>query len=134
MLRIRLQRFGKKKSPAYRLVVIEKSSKRDGIPVEVLGSYNPKTKELVLNTERAKYWQSQGAQASETVTFLLTKEPTHDLTKGTYQAKAMNRKDKEQRRLDVVANSKKNTKAKKKHKEAATAAEAAASQATEASA
>ncbi len=42
MLKLRLQRFGKKKAPQYRLVVTEKSQKRDGKPVEVLGFYNPK--------------------------------------------------------------------------------------------
>ena len=109
MLKIRFQRFGKKKAPMYRISVLEKSCKRDGKPVEVLGFYNPKSKELVLNTERAKYWQSVGAQASDSVSSVLKREPIHDLVSGPYQHKA---------KEEIVAQSTKNTKAKKKHAEA----------------
>ncbi len=118
MLKIRLQRFGKNKTPMYRVAVLEHSSKRDGKPVEVLGFYNPKTKELVINTERVKHWQSVGAQASETVATLIKKQPLHDLATGAYQAKAKSRSDKEKSRTDLLAQSKKNTKAKKKRTEA----------------
>ncbi len=123
MLVIRLQRFGKKKAPIYRVSVMEKSSKRDGQPVEVLGTYNPKSKELILNKARAEYWRSQGAQPSETVAYLLTKELTHDLATGVYKPAALSREVKEQRRVDLIqARNKKNTKAKRKAAEAAQAA------------
>ncbi|MEY3853962.1 MAG: ribosomal protein [Verrucomicrobiota bacterium] len=56
MLRIRLQRFGTKNEPTYRLVVAEQAIRRDGRFVEVLGNYNPrargKTPGLVINVER----------------------------------------------------------------------------------
>ncbi len=119
MLKIKLQRFGKNKNPAYRIAVLEHSNKRDGKPVEVLGFYNPKTKELVINSERTKYWQSVGAQPSETVASLLKKQPIHDLASGTYNAKAKPRAEKEQAKADLLAKSTKNTKAKKKRAEAA---------------
>lgn len=125
MLKIRLQRFGKKKAPVYRVAVLEHTSKRDGKPVEILGFYNPKSKELVINTERVKHWQSVGAQASETVTTLIKKQPLHDLATGAYQAKAKSRSEKEKSRTDLLAQSKKNTKAKKKHAEAAAKAKEA---------
>ncbi len=124
MLVIRQQRFGKKKAPAYRIAVMEKSDKRDGEPVEVLGNYNPKTKELVLNKERAQYWISKGAQPSDTVAYLLTKEPDHNLADGAYKPKALTRDAKETRRLELIkTRDKKNTKAKRKKAEASAKAE-----------
>lgn len=118
MLKIRLQRFGKKKAPVYRVAVMEKSNQRNGEPVEVLGFYNPKTKDLVLNTERSKFWQSKGAIASDTVAALLKKEIVHDLASGSFVAKAKTRAEKEKRKQELVQASKKNTKAKKKRAEA----------------
>lgn len=68
MLKIRFQRTGRNKTPTYRIVVAEHtSSPKAGKFVERLGSYNAKTKERVLNEERAKYWLSVGAQPSATV-------------------------------------------------------------------
>ena len=124
MLRIRLQRFGKKKAPIYRIVVIEKAQKRQGKPTEVLGFYNPKSKLLVFNTERATYWKSVGAQPSETVSYLLSKQPTHDLKDGPYEYKELPRSEKEKIKSEILAQSTKNTKAKKKKAEAAEAAKA----------
>lgn len=127
MLVIRQQRFGKKKAPAYRIAVMEKSDKRDGEPVEVLGNYNPKTKELILNKERAQYWISKGAQPSDTVAYLLTKEPDHNLAEGVHKPKAMSRDAKEKRRVELIqTRNKKNTKAKRKKAEAAAASATAA--------
>lgn len=132
MLKIRLQRHGKKKNPAYRIVVIEHNKKREGKPTEVLGFYNPISKELVYNVERSKYWQSVGAKASETVSFLLSKDPIHDLANGPYKAVAKPRAEKIKTREEILKQSTKNTKAKKKHAEAAAskaAEEAAAKEA-----
>ena len=54
--------------PTYRIVVVEHArSPKAGNFLEKLGSYNPKTKERILNTERIKYWLSVGAQASGTM-------------------------------------------------------------------
>ncbi len=71
MVKIRLKRLGYKKNPSYRIVAIDSRSKREGAPIEELGYYNPKTKEMKLNVERAKSRLSQGAQASETVMYLI---------------------------------------------------------------
>lgn len=128
MLKLRLQRFGKKNAPQYRLVVTEQSQKRDGKPVEVLGFYNPKSKELVYNTERTKYWQGIGAQSSDTVSYLLTKTPIHDLASGPFKFVAKTRTDKEKAKQDLLALGKKNTPAKKKKAEAAAEAAAASAE------
>lgn len=129
MLKIRFQRFGKKKAPMYRISVVEKATKRDGEPVEVLGFYNPKTKELVLNTERAKYWQSVGAQPSDSVKSVLKRDPVHDLGNGPYQYKTKARAEKEKAREELLKKSSKNTKAVKKKAEAEAKAKEEAAQA-----
>lgn len=74
MLVIRFQRIGKKHEPHYRMVVSEKREKLGAPPTEDLGSYNPKTKAVTLNKERAQYWLQKGAQPSATVHNLLVKE------------------------------------------------------------
>jgi small subunit ribosomal protein S16 len=69
VLMIRLSRIGKKKQPAYRVVVIEKTRPRDGRFVEIVGTYDPlkKPAAVKLDAERIKYWLGCGAQPSETV-------------------------------------------------------------------
>ena len=49
MVKIRLKRLGYKKNPSYRIIVIDSREKREGKPIEELGYYNPKTKEMKLN-------------------------------------------------------------------------------------
>jgi len=71
VVKIRLKRLGYKKNPSYRIVVIDSRSKREGAPIEELGHYNPKTKEMKLDVEKAKARLAQGAQASETVMYLI---------------------------------------------------------------
>ena len=71
MIKLRLKRLGYKKNPSYRIIAIDSRSKREGAPVEELGYYNPKSKEMKLNVERARVRLSQGAQASETVMYLI---------------------------------------------------------------
>ena len=74
MLAIRLQRVGRKKQAIYRVVVSEKTKDMYGNHLEILGQYNPHSKEAVLKEDRIKHWISVGAQASETVSNLLIKE------------------------------------------------------------
>lgn len=78
MLMIRLARVGARKQPYYRIVVIEKERARNGRPVEVVGTYNPRTNpaSVELKRERVTYWVSKGAQVSETVSRLLAKQTT----------------------------------------------------------
>jgi len=71
MLTIRLSRIGKKNKPMYRLIVSEKARDPYGKSLEILGSYNPHSKELQVKTERIKYWISKGSQMSPTVNNLL---------------------------------------------------------------
>ena len=73
MLAIRLTRLGTKKKPFYRIVVLEKSTARDGRSLEILGTYNPlhNPAQIELNAERVQYWQSKGAKPSDTVANLL---------------------------------------------------------------
>jgi len=66
---IRLSRVGARKQPHYRVVVIEKARARNGRPVEIVGTYNPRTNpaSIELKRERIDYWRSKGAQLSERV-------------------------------------------------------------------
>ncbi len=73
MLVIRLSRTGRKKQPYYRVVVAEKSAPIKGRLIEVLGHFNPRTKELKIDVERAKARVKDGAQPSETAEALLEK-------------------------------------------------------------
>jgi small subunit ribosomal protein S16 len=70
---IRLARFGARKQPYYRVVVIEKERARNGRPVEVVGTYNPRTNPATvdLKRERITYWVSKGAQCSDRMAKLL---------------------------------------------------------------
>ena len=78
MLMIRLARFGARKQPHYRIVVIEKARARNGRPVEVVGTYNPRTNpaSIEMKRDRVEYWVSKGAQMSERVNKLFSKAPT----------------------------------------------------------
>lgn len=67
MLKIRLKKYGRKKSPSYRIVVMDKRKRRDGRPLEELGFYNPLTNEVTVNLERIESYKSYGAQSSATV-------------------------------------------------------------------
>jgi small subunit ribosomal protein S16 len=69
VLMIRLSRTGARKKPHYRVVVIEKERARNGRPVEVVGTYNPRTNPATfeLKRDRIDYWVSKGAQLSERV-------------------------------------------------------------------
>ncbi|MFA5360266.1 MAG: 30S ribosomal protein S16 [Patescibacteria group bacterium] len=71
MLTIRLSRVGKKNKPLYRVIISEKHKDVYGDSLEILGSYNPHTKELKIDAEKTKYWISKGAGMSDTVNNLL---------------------------------------------------------------
>jgi len=68
MLKIRLQRIGRKNDPAFRVVLTDsKNAAKSGKFKEILGSYNLKNGEVVFKTDRVSYWISNGAQVSDTV-------------------------------------------------------------------
>ena len=72
-VKIRLKRFGKMRAPYYRIVIMDSRAKRDGRAIEEIGKYHP-TEEpsfIEVNSERAQYWLSVGAQPTEQVAALL---------------------------------------------------------------
>ena len=75
MLMIRLSRIGARKQPYYRVVVIEKERARNGRPVEIVGTYNPRTDpaSIELKRPRIDYWISKGAQMSSRVSKIVSK-------------------------------------------------------------
>jgi small subunit ribosomal protein S16 len=77
MLAIRLARFGSKKAPTYRVVVIEKDRARDSRAVEVVGHYNPCSDPatIVLDHERLNFWLKNGAQPTDVVKRLVKSSP-----------------------------------------------------------
>ncbi len=73
-VRLRLKRFGAKKRPVYRVVVMDARAPRDGRVIESIGTYNPlqNPAALTLDEEKALSWLQKGAQPSETVRELLS--------------------------------------------------------------
>lgn len=74
---IRLKRFGTKKRPYYRVVVIDSRLSNSGRPLEEIGLYHPieaEENQVKINAERAAYWLSNGAQPSDTVKAIFAKQ------------------------------------------------------------
>lgn len=72
-VKIRFARIGKKHAPIYRIVAIDSRKKRDGSFLENLGTYNPKTKEVIqFHDDRVAHWLSVGAIPSEVVARLIS--------------------------------------------------------------
>lgn len=120
MLKIRLKRMGAKKSPSYRIVVINSTTKREGKPIQELGFYNPKTKEMKFDFVSAQDWVKKGAQPTETVQYLM---------KNCKEDGTLNYQKKETVKLSKKAQAKAAAEAEAKAKaeeEAKAAAEAAA--------
>lgn len=74
MLKIRLRRTGRKGSPHYRIVVAEHTTKTTGKYVDLVGHYNPNSKELHIKADQIKHWLDNGAKPSNRVAKLLTQE------------------------------------------------------------
>lgn len=75
MVKIRLQRVGKKKAPFYHVVVADSRSPRDGKIVEQVGTYDPMTDPatIKLDTEKVEKWIKNGAKPTDTVKALIEK-------------------------------------------------------------
>jgi len=75
MVKIRLQRVGRRKKPSYRVVVADSRAPRDGAFIEIIGHYDPLTEPatVVIHEDKALKWLRQGAQPTETVASLLSK-------------------------------------------------------------
>ena len=79
MLMIRFQRIGRTNDPAFRIVVLEKErAAKAGNIVELLGTYNPRSKALTLNEERVKHWIKMGAQPTGSIHNLLINKKVID--------------------------------------------------------
>ncbi|MGA1532526.1 MAG: 30S ribosomal protein S16, partial [Aquiluna sp.] len=72
-VKIRLKRIGKKRNPHYRIVVADSKTHRDGRVIEEIGRYVPTTDPSIIevNSERAQYWLSVGAQPTEPAAVIL---------------------------------------------------------------
>ena len=74
---IRLKRFGTKKRPYYRVVVMDSREATKGRPLEEIGVYHPieeEAKQVQINADRAAYWLQNGAQPSNTVKGLFSRQ------------------------------------------------------------
>ena len=81
MLKIRLQRTGKKKQAHFRVVLQEHTWKTQGKYKELLGTYDPHAKKLDINRERVEHWMALGAQISPTVNNLMVNHKVWDREK-----------------------------------------------------
>ncbi|HEY2557051.1 MAG TPA: 30S ribosomal protein S16 [Diaminobutyricibacter sp.] len=126
-VKIRLKRLGKIRAPYYRIVVADSRTKRDGRVIEEIGKYHP-TEEpslIEVNSERAQYWLSVGAQPTEQVTALLKLTGDWGTFKGDKNAK--NTVKTKEAKVEFVADEKKKPVLKPKaEKPAVVAAEAEA--------
>jgi len=76
-VKIRLKRFGTKKRPYYRIVVVDTRAPRDGKTIEEVGFYHPievEDKQIKIEEERIRTWLAKGAKASDTVKRLLNRQ------------------------------------------------------------
>ena len=71
MIKIRLARGGKKGKPFYRIVVAEKTTKRGGKPIDILGYWDPSNDKLEVDKKRVKVWVDKGAQPTKAVSDLI---------------------------------------------------------------
>ena len=89
-VKIRLKRMGKIRTPFYRVVVMDSRTKRDGRAIEEIGKYHP-TEEpsfIEVDSERAQYWLSVGAQPTEQVAAILKLTGDWGIFKGDKDAKS----------------------------------------------
>ena len=95
-VKMRLTRMGDKKSPTYRIVVVDSRKARDGEYIDKVGHYNPTANpaEVVINTEKAKDWLAKGVQPTETVRSILINQGIIEKPAKLSPAKTKTRKKK----------------------------------------
>jgi small subunit ribosomal protein S16 len=139
-VKIRLKRFGKKRAPFYRVVVMDSRTKRDGRAIEEIGKYHPTEEPSVIeiNSDRAQYWLGVGAQPTEQVTALLKLTGDWQTFKGEKGAKntvkVKGEKVSAEEAIKAHADAAEKAKAAKSEAAAAAKAEAEATAAAEAKA
>ena len=130
-VKIRLKRLGKIRAPYYRIVVADSRTKRDGRVIEEIGKYHP-TEEpsfIEIDSERAQYWLSVGAQPTEQVTALLKITGDWGTFKGDKDAKSTLKVADEKTAFEADSSKKAVIKPKAEKKEEAPAEEAPAAEA-----
>jgi small subunit ribosomal protein S16 len=130
-VKIRLKRLGKIRAPYYRIVVADSRTKRDGRVIEEIGKYHP-TEEpsfIEVDSERAQYWLSVGAQPTEQVTALLKITGDWGTFKGDKDAKSTLKVAGEKTAFEADSSKKSVIKPKAEKKEEAPAEEAPAAEA-----
>jgi small subunit ribosomal protein S16 len=93
MLKIKLSRIGKKKHPIYRLIVLEVGRDPYGKSLEILGSWDPHTKDLQVKADRVKHWIGHGAQMTDTINNLFIEKKIIDGKKVNVSALGKKAKD-----------------------------------------
>jgi small subunit ribosomal protein S16 len=90
MLSIRMRRVGSKKRSYYRVVVTEGRTPREGAFLEILGTYNPRTKPATveIDRERVNHWIKRGARPSDSVRTLIARHLTKDRSAAAAEATA----------------------------------------------
>ena len=101
MLKIRLQRIGRKNDPSFRVVLTDsKNSTKSGKFKEIIGSYNPKAGEVLFKADRVKYWISMGAQVSDTIhNFLVNQKLIEGKKKNVLSKKSPTKPRKEAKKV-----------------------------------
>ncbi|MBP2435458.1 30S ribosomal protein S16 [Microbacterium amylolyticum] len=134
-VKIRLKRLGKIRAPYYRIVVADSRTKRDGRVIEEIGKYHPieNPSFIEVDSERAQYWLSVGAQPTEQVAAILKITGDWGKFKGDKDAKSTLKVagEKEAYSADSSKKSVVKPQAKKAEEPATAAAEAPAADATE---
>lgn len=93
MLVIRLRRTGKKHEPTYRIVVTDQRKSVYSPYIEMLGHYNPKTKEVVLDKEKAIEWMKKGAKPSNTISKIFKNQKMEHSSIVVKQYRAVSKKE-----------------------------------------
>lgn len=132
MLKIRLKRQGAKRNPIYRVIVIDGREKREGKPVEQVGFYNPRKKELKLDKAKVADWIKKGAQPSETVGYLIkNSDDNGNLIVKNVEEQRLSKKAKAKLEAEAKAKAEAEAKAKEEAEKAKAEAEAKAKEEAE---
>jgi len=118
MIVIRLRRTGKKHEPTYRIVATDQRKSVYSPYLEMLGTYNPRTKQIVLDKEKTLAWLGKGAQPSNTVAKILVKEGLEHKSIVVKQYRAISKKELEKQKAAEVVEKEKEQVEKEAAKEA----------------
>ena len=132
-VKIRLKRMGKIRAPYYRIVVADARTKRDGRVIEEIGKYHPKEEPSIIevDSERAQYWLSVGAQPTEQVAAILKLTGDWGKFKGDKDAVSTVKTAEPKAPFELDSSKKSVIKPKAEKKAEAPAADAEAADATE---